>query len=98
MRVVLVVVILVAALAQAGFDWQATIGHGYAYRLTTIGGLVAAAWPETFNHAVHAMQGSGVPFLWDPVGALVMSLPIVLVLLVLAGVVWVTRGPVPRRY
>ena len=76
---------------RAGVDWQATIGAGYAFRLGTLGGLVSGHWPENYASLVESLQRSGVPFAWDPVGAMLMSLPVALVLAALAGALWVTR-------
>ena len=46
MRAILAVLLLAAAFWRAGVDWQATIGQGYAFRLGTIGSLIAEHWPE----------------------------------------------------
>jgi hypothetical protein len=40
---------------------------------------------------VASLQASGVPFAWNPVGAVVMSLPLALIFAAMAGGVWVTR-------
>ena len=92
MRAVLAVLLLAAALWRAGVDWQATIGDGYAYRLGTIGGLISAATgPTATPNLVESLQASGVPFAWDPVGAVVMSMPLALVLAAHRRRLWLTR-------
>jgi len=91
MRVILAVLILAAAVWRAGVDWQATIGQGYAFRLGTIGSLISKHWPEQYGHLVEALKHSGVPFAWNPVGAILMSLPLALLLAAIAGTVWLTR-------
>ena len=65
---------------MAAVDWQATIGQGYAYRFSTLGTLIRGHWPEGYTSLVVSLKQSGVPFAWDPVGAIVMSIPVALVL------------------
>ena len=76
---------------RAGVDWQATIGQGYAYRFGTLGSLIQGHWPEGYTSLVVSLKQSGVPWAWDPVGAVVLSIPVALVLAVLAALLLVTR-------
>ena len=99
MRAVLAVLFLAAAIWRVGVDWQATIGVGYAFRPGTIGSLIAHYWPEDYQNLVASLQASGVPFAWNPVGAFVLSIPLALLLLVIASVIWLTRErSASRRY
>jgi hypothetical protein len=91
MRAIVTILFLGAALWRAGIDWQATIGQGYAYRLGSFGGLVSRHWPEQYAQLVRSLERSGVPYAWNPVGAVLMSLPVALVLAAVAAAVWVTR-------
>ena len=91
MRAILAVVFLAAALWRAGVDWQSTIGQGYAYRLGTLGSVISKHWPEGYASLVQSLKESGVPFLWNPVGAVVMAMPLALVLAAIAGGIWLTR-------
>jgi hypothetical protein len=91
MRLILVLLLLAAAFWRAALDWRATIGEGFALRLTSIGGALANTWPERWGGIVEAARANG---LWDPVGATVTALPLALVLAALALLVWITR---PRR-
>ncbi len=91
MRAVLMIVLLGGAFWRAGADWQATIGNGYAYRLGTIGNVLSAHWPDKYARLIDNLGHSGVPYAWNPIGAFVMSLPLALVLAVIAGGIWVTR-------
>ena len=91
MRAVLAVVFLLAALWRAGVDWQSTIGQGYAYRLGTFGSVISKHWPQGYAHLVESLKESGVPFLWNPVGAVLMSMPMSLTLLAIAAGIWLTR-------
>ncbi len=93
MRIVLVVLLAAAALWQAWIDWQATIGAGYAYRLTSIGAALERAAPERHAALVGTGEG-GLAWLWSPI----LALPLALTLLVLAGVIWLTRGRRPRGF
>ena len=93
MRAVVTMLLLGAALWRAVVDWQATIGQGYAYRFGNFGTLISQHWPANYAQLVESLQRSGVPYAWDPVGAVVMSLPVALVLAAIAGAVWVTRAP-----
>jgi hypothetical protein len=97
MRAVLAILFLAAAIWRIGVDWQATIGVGYAFRPGTIGGLVSRRWPDDYANLVASLQASGVPFAWDPVGAVVMSLPLALILAAVACLIWVTRNRTPAR-
>lgn len=91
MRAGLTIILLAAALWRAGLDWQATIGQGYAYRLSTIGNLFSARWPERYGNLVEGLKRSGLPWAWDPAGAFLMSLPLALMIALLAAVFWLTR-------
>jgi hypothetical protein len=91
MRAIVTILLLGAALWRAGADWQATIGQGYAYRFGSLGGLFSRHWPEHYAQLVESLERSGVPYAWNPVGAMVMSLPVALMLAAIAAAVWVTR-------
>jgi hypothetical protein len=91
MRATVTILLIGAALWRAGLDWQATIAQGYAYRFATPGGLISAAWPRNYAALVEGLERSGVPYAWNPVGALVMSLPIALVLAAIGVGLWITR-------
>jgi hypothetical protein len=91
MRILLAVLIAGAALAIAVVDWQATIGQGYAYRFTTLGTMLQGYWPEGYLRLVTGLKASRIPYLWDPVGAIVMSLPVALVLATAGAGLFVTR-------
>jgi hypothetical protein len=97
MRIVFILLLVAAALAQAVIDWQATIGEGYAYRLTSIGAALEAAAPEGYARSVEAIRGT-VPWLWDPVGATLARIPVTLALLAIAGVLWLTRRRQSRLF
>lgn len=88
MRLVLIVLLLGAALWRAVLDWRATIGEGYAYRLTSIDAALAEAWPQRWEAFTAWAEARG---LWDPVGATLAALPLALVLAGLAALLWVTR-------
>lgn len=77
---------------QAAADWQATIGQGYAYRMTPIGQVLANAAPGPYDRLVAGWKAS--PLLWDPVGMVLMALPLAPVLGLVALLLWITR---PRR-
>jgi len=94
MRVVLAAVFLAAGLWRAWIDWQATIGAGYAYRLASVQTVLEATWPETTPEFVAGWEARGL--LWEPVGTTLMALPLALVLLVVATVLWVTRRRTAR--
>lgn len=99
MRAALALILLAAAAWRLVVDWQATIGAGYAFRPGTIGGLIADHWPEDYFNLVTSLQASGVPFLWDPVGAFLLSLPVAIILAAAACGIWVTREHTAiRRY
>lgn len=91
MRATLTILLLLGALWTAVFDWQATIGQGYAFRFGTAGGLIAARWPLEYQRLVDGLQQSGFPWLWNPVGAFLLSLPVALLLAAIAGAIWLTR-------
>ena len=91
MRTGLVVLLLAAAVWQGWVDWQATIGEGYAYRLTSIGTALQQASPERYAAFVAAGESGALAWAWDPVGRTLMRLPLALVLLMIAGALWVTR-------
>ena len=91
MRAILTIALLLVAAWRAAVDWNATIGAGYAFRLDTLGGMISGYWPQNYAQLVESLQRSGVPFAWDPVGALVMSVPVALLLVALAGALWITR-------
>lgn len=88
MRLVLILLLLAAALWRAALDWGATIGEGYAYRLTSIDGALANTWPDRWAGIVEAAKANG---LWDPVGATLTAIPLALVLAALAFLLWITR-------
>lgn len=88
MRLVLILLLLAAALWRAALDWGATIGEGYAYRLTSIDGALANTWPDRWAGIVEAAKANG---LWDPVGATLTAMPLALVLAALAFLLWITR-------
>lgn len=94
MRVLLAAVFLAAGLWRAWVDWQATIGEGYAFRMSSIGRVLEATWPDRYAAFVAGWQARGL--LWDPVGATLMALPLALVLLVIAVVLWITRPRASR--
>jgi hypothetical protein len=91
MRIFLAAILLGGALLLAALDWQATIGQGYAYRFSTLGTLIQGYWPEGYMSLVVSLKQSGVPFAWDPVGAIVMSIPVALVLAAVGAGLVVTR-------
>lgn len=80
LRRFLAVLLLALALWQAFVDWQATIGEGYAYRLTSIGDAVDRAWPES----AQAVQEWGS----TDIGAALLALPLALVLVAIAALLW----------
>ncbi len=92
MRTVLAVVLIAAAAWLAVVDWQATIGQGYAYRPGTLGGMIAARWPNAHASMIATLQAGGR--LWHPVGSFVLALPVALVLLAAGFALWIGR---PRR-
>ncbi len=97
MRAVITLLLLALALWRAAVDWQATIGQGYAYRFGTPGTLLGGRWPEQYGRLVEGLQRTGLSWTWDPVGALVLSLPVSLVLATLAAAVWITRERASSR-
>jgi hypothetical protein len=80
--------LLALALWRCWIDWRATIGEGYAYRLKSIGTVAEASFPETYRDLT--ALASKLSF-WDPVGVTILSLPLALVLLAAAGMVWLLR-------
>lgn len=91
MRLLLAFLLIAAALWRGWLDWQATIGQGYAYRLKPVGQVLADTWPQAFERFVAGVQGSSVPFLWDPIGMAVFAVPLALLAALLAAGLWVTR-------
>ena len=91
MRATLAILLAAVALWRAALDWQGTIGAGHAYRLRSIGAVMSEQWPDGYASLVKSLQASGVPFAWEPVGALVMAIPLALVPALLAALLWVTR-------
>ena len=85
LRIILIILLLALGLWQAGADWQATIGEGYAYRFTNIGEALSETWPDRFD-ADDGAERSVTDWL--------LAIPIAGTLLVAAGLVWVSR---PRR-
>lgn len=91
MRGILAAVLMGLALWQAVVDWQATIDAGYAYRLTPIDQVLTGLAPGPAGSVLGAWRGTSIPWLWDPIGATMMALPMALVLAGLAALLWVTR-------
>lgn len=89
MRVLIVVVLAGLALWQGWADWQATIGHGYAWRFTPVGQVLADAWPDGHARLVSGWQDSGPA--WNPVGRTLLALPVAPLLGILAFAIWMTR-------
>ena len=92
MRAVLAAILVGLGVWQAVADWNATIGLGYAYRLTPIGQVIADAAPEAYARLMASWRGTGIPYLWDPVGRVLMALPMALALAVPGALLWVTRA------
>jgi hypothetical protein len=90
-RITLAFLLLLAAFWRGWTDWERTIGEGYAYRLTSIGGTWEQASPESHAATVAAWRAADIPYLWDPIGATLLALPLALVLVVLAALLWFTR-------
>jgi hypothetical protein len=91
MRAAVTVVLLLLAFWRAALDWQATIGRGYAYRFGSLGDLVAGYWPERHAWLVEGLRQSGISWVWDPVGAFVLSLPVAPALAAVAIGLWISR-------
>ena len=91
MRASIAILFAVLALWRAVLDWQATIGQGYAYRFGTFDTLLSGLWPEPYGRFVAGLGQSRLPWAWDPVGALVLSMPVAPVLAALAAGLWITR-------
>lgn len=96
MRIVLIALLIAAALWRAWADWQGTIAQGYAYKLTTIEQTMTRMWEGPFTSFVQGWQAIRIPFIWDPLGMILMGLPVALLLAVIAGLVWL-MGRKPRR-
>lgn len=92
MRVFLMVVFLAGGLIRLWLDWQATLAEGYAFRFTSIGRAFAEGFPEVFYAMANALRGGPLQVLWDPVATTLLAAPLALVLLVLAGLLWITRA------
>jgi hypothetical protein len=90
-RFLIAALLLAAAVWRGWIDWQATIGEGYAYRLTSIGGALEQTWPETYAGLVAAWAAVDLPYVWDPIGRTFLALPLAAVLFALAVLVWITR-------
>ena len=84
-RIILLLILLGLGLWQAGADWQATIGEGYAYRFTNIGEALSEIWPDRFG-----AEDEGPRSVTD----WLLAIPIAATLLVAAGLLWLSR---PRR-
>lgn len=91
MRWLFVGLLVAAALWRGWIDWQATIGAGYPFRMTSIGRALEQTDPERFAALVAAGEASPIPWLWQPVATTLLALPLSLVLIVVAGVLWLTR-------
>lgn len=91
LRPILAVLLAAGALWQAVLDWQATIGRGYAYRLTAIDAWLEGVSPRTAAR-VHGMIQTGVPAAVEGMLATLLGLPLALVLGLAAAVLWLTRG------
>ena len=91
MRVVLAVLLLGLGIWQAVADWNATIGLGYAYRLTPVGQVVADTAPDFYARLMADWQGTRVPYLWNPIGRVLMALPMALVLIAPGALLVLTR-------
>lgn len=76
MRTSLAALLAVLALWRAVVDWQATLGHGYAYRFGKLGDLLVAWLPD----------GVG-----STVGTLLLSIPVAPALAAVALAVWIGR-------
>jgi hypothetical protein len=92
MRLLLGVLLITLALWRAAIDWQATIGQGYAYRFASLGTLLQGAWPDGHAHLAVTLQQSGIPWLWHPVGAALLAIPVA-PLLAAAGMLVLVRRP-----
>ena len=53
--------------------------------------MISERWPDGYASLVESLQASGVPFAWNPVGALVMAVPLALIPALLAALLWATR-------
>ncbi|TPE50175.1 hypothetical protein [Amaricoccus solimangrovi] len=91
MRLALALLLLGLGAWQAVSDWNATIGVGYAYRLTPVGQVLADAAPDFYARLMAVWQATRIPFLWDPLGRRLMALPMALVLIVPGALLWVRR-------
>lgn len=97
MRVFLMVVFLAGAVWRGWLDWQATLGSGYAFRFTSIGRAFAEGYPEIFYAVANVLKGSPLDWMWDPVATTALAMPLALTLLVVAGLLWVTRSRAKAR-
>jgi hypothetical protein len=91
MRWLFALLLLAAALWRGWIDWQATIGAGYPFRMTSIGSALETAGPDRFAALVAAGEASTVPWIWDPLATTLLALPLSLLLFVAAGILWLTR-------
>ena len=88
---ILIAVLLIAAAVWLGWiDWERTIGAGYAYRLTSIGAAWEEVSPESYAGTVAAWSALDMPYFWDPIGRTLLTLPLALMLAVLAALLWLT--------
>lgn len=85
MRLVIILLLAAVAIWRAAVDWQATIGAGNAYRLSSLGDSLSGIFPD--SSFLHGIAGT------TPGGA-VLSLPLALVLSIIAWALWLSR---PRQ-
>jgi hypothetical protein len=95
-RIALAALLLGAGLWRAALDWRATIGEGYAYRFTSIGRALEAALPDLHDRIAGLAAGSDGAW-WGPAVAGLLALPLALVLIGLAALLWLTRRRRERR-
>jgi hypothetical protein len=95
MRVVVVAALALAALVRFAFDWQASIGRGASFSRAPIGRIVSGTWPEAT--AAFIADWQRIPLLWNPLGEIVLGLPLTVVLVVLAAALWLSRTRVVTR-
>ena len=91
MRLIAVFVLIALALWRAAIDWRATIGEGYAYRLTSISEAALETWPEQAAEKLASWEARNLPIVWDPLGSTLIGMPLALVPAILAFIVWVSR-------
>jgi hypothetical protein len=82
MRLGLALALLALAVVQAAVDWQATIGSGYAYRLTSLAGALEGWAPGAATWVAERL-----PWAWT----VLAFLPVAIVLATPALVLWFTR-------